>query len=94
MTSPTTLHTILITGINGFIATEVALTFLEAGYAVRGTVRSIEKAELWKASYAQYIDRLQVCVLFFDMWRSLMQERDLSLSKWQISPSLELWMTL
>ncbi|KAK0659442.1 putative oxidoreductase [Cercophora samala] len=31
----------LITGINGFIAARTALTFLQAGYRVRGTARSV-----------------------------------------------------
>lgn len=35
---------VLLTGISGFIAKHVALQLLEAGYAVRGTVRSMDRA--------------------------------------------------
>ncbi|KAK3996252.1 SGNH hydrolase-type esterase domain-containing protein [Cladorrhinum sp. PSN332] len=38
MSSP---PTILITGLNGYIAAHTALRFLKAGYSVRGTVRSL-----------------------------------------------------
>jgi nucleoside-diphosphate-sugar epimerase len=34
---------VLVTGINGYIASSVVKAFLEAGYRVRGTVRSFEK---------------------------------------------------
>ncbi len=37
--------TVLITGISGFIAKHVAAKFLAAGYAVRGTVRSLDRAD-------------------------------------------------
>jgi len=37
--------TVLVTGVNGFIAAHVADQFLEAGYNVRGTVRSKSKAD-------------------------------------------------
>jgi len=36
---------VLITGVSGFIASHTALQFLEAGYKVRGTVRSKDKAD-------------------------------------------------
>ena len=36
---------VLITGVSGFIASHTANQFLEAGYRVRGTVRSLEKAD-------------------------------------------------
>ncbi|KAI0819478.1 NAD-P-binding protein [Trametes gibbosa] len=38
---------VLISGLNGFIATDIALAFLQAGYRVRGTVRSQAKADTW-----------------------------------------------
>ncbi len=38
-------NTVLVTGVSGFIAKHVALAFLKAGYRVRGTVRSMAKAE-------------------------------------------------
>jgi len=36
--------TVLVTGASGFIAQQLILDLLEAGYQVRGTVRSLEKA--------------------------------------------------
>ncbi|KAI0651293.1 NAD-P-binding protein [Trametes meyenii] len=47
MTSSTEL--VLISGVNGFVATEIALAFLQAGYRVRGTVRTQAKADGWAA---------------------------------------------
>jgi dihydroflavonol-4-reductase len=35
----------LITGVSGFIAKHIALRFLQAGWAVRGTLRSMDRAE-------------------------------------------------
>ncbi|KAH9855623.1 NAD-P-binding protein [Lenzites betulinus] len=43
----TSSELVLISGLNGFIATDIALAFLQAGYRVRGTVRSQAKAETW-----------------------------------------------
>jgi nucleoside-diphosphate-sugar epimerase len=36
---------VLITGVSGYIASQTANQFLEAGYRVRGTVRSEAKAK-------------------------------------------------
>ena len=36
----TVRHVVLITGVNGYIATHTAAAFLRAGFAVRGTVRT------------------------------------------------------
>ncbi|VUC24634.1 unnamed protein product [Clonostachys rosea] len=41
---------VLVTGINGYIAGVVAKTFLDHGYKVRGTVRSVSKYD-WMPSY-------------------------------------------
>lgn len=38
-------ETVLITGISGFIAKHIAAKFLGAGYAVRGTVRRLDRAD-------------------------------------------------
>jgi nucleoside-diphosphate-sugar epimerase len=38
--------TVLITGLNGFIAVHTALHFLQHGWHVRGTVRSLAKMEV------------------------------------------------
>jgi nucleoside-diphosphate-sugar epimerase len=37
---------VLVTGINGFVAAHVADQLLRAGYKVRGTARTVEKAEI------------------------------------------------
>ncbi|KAI9285101.1 putative cinnamoyl-CoA reductase [Umbelopsis sp. AD052] len=37
---------VLVTGVNGFIATHVAIQLLQAGYSVTGTVRSQAKADV------------------------------------------------
>ena len=43
---------ILLTGASGFIAKHVALQLLEAGYRVRGTVRTVEKGETLRRTLA------------------------------------------
>jgi dihydroflavonol-4-reductase len=52
MTKPT----VLVTGVSGFIAKHCALEMLKAGYGVRGTVRSLERADEVKASLAKHVD--------------------------------------
>jgi dihydroflavonol-4-reductase len=46
--------TVLVTGISGFIAKHVALKLLEAGYDVRGTVRSAGRADEVRAAVAEH----------------------------------------
>ena len=62
MSSP---KTVLVTGVSGFIATHVALRFLENGWNVRGTVRSEDKgkkvAEL--PCFKSYGDKLSFTVV-------------------------------
>ncbi|TGO26465.1 hypothetical protein BPAE_0059g00350 [Botrytis paeoniae] len=54
-------RTVLITGINGYIASVLGLHLLQAGYSVRGTTRRISSAEpLLKGPYAPYIDRVKI----------------------------------
>ncbi|HEX2018682.1 MAG TPA: aldehyde reductase [Aurantimonas sp.] len=58
-----TTDTILLTGISGFIAKHVALELLGAGYRVRGTVRTPEKAAEVQATLAGQgapVDRLDI----------------------------------
>lgn len=43
------MPTVLITGLNGFVAVHTALIFLKNGWKVKGTVRSMEKGEKVKA---------------------------------------------
>jgi nucleoside-diphosphate-sugar epimerase len=53
---------ILISGVNGFIASQTAKAFLNAGYSVRGTVRSKSSAEGLLRVLQHYVeaDRLEV----------------------------------
>jgi nucleoside-diphosphate-sugar epimerase len=48
--------TVLITGISGFIARHCAVEMLNAGYGVRGTVRSLSRGEEVRASLAKHAD--------------------------------------
>ena len=48
--------TVLITGISGFIARHCAVEMLNAGYGVRGTVRSLSRGGEVKASLAKHAD--------------------------------------
>lgn len=52
--------TVLITGINGYIAGTTALAFLKAGYSVRGTARSLSSATPLLSALSEYSDRLSV----------------------------------
>lgn len=56
-------QTILITGISGFVASHIAHTFLDAGYKVRGTVRSDKSIDSVKKAHAKYADRLSFTVV-------------------------------
>jgi dihydroflavonol-4-reductase len=51
-----TRPTVLITGISGFIARHCAVEMLNAGYAVRGTVRSLPRAAEVAASLSRHAD--------------------------------------
>lgn len=48
--------TVLITGISGFIAKHCAVAFLQAGYRVRGTVRSQTKADEVRRALGAHAD--------------------------------------
>ncbi|MGV8986441.1 MAG: NAD-dependent epimerase/dehydratase family protein [Cypionkella sp.] len=45
----------LITGVSGFIAKHIALRFLQAGWSVRGTLRSPERAEEVRKALAPHL---------------------------------------
>jgi dihydroflavonol-4-reductase len=47
---------VLVSGISGFIARHCAVDLLNAGYAVRGTVRSLQRAAEVKDSLARHAD--------------------------------------
>ncbi|KAM5346460.1 hypothetical protein ACJ41O_009465 [Fusarium nematophilum] len=51
---------VLVTGANGYIAGPVIAAFLEAGYAVRGTVRSKSSADGLVKALSQYGDDLEI----------------------------------
>lgn len=54
---------ILVSGANGYIAIWVVRTLLEKGYAVRGTVRSLEKGTHLKDTFAKYGDKFELAVV-------------------------------
>ncbi|QSZ33618.1 hypothetical protein DSL72_005186 [Monilinia vaccinii-corymbosi] len=59
--SPSNNQTVLITGINGYIASVLGLHLLKAGYSLRGTARRISSTDLLlKGPYAPYIDRVKI----------------------------------
>ncbi|KAJ6498049.1 NAD-P-binding protein [Mycena vitilis] len=55
--------TVLITGITGFAATHTALAFLEAGYTVKGTARTVVKAQDWIARFPAHSARFEYAVV-------------------------------
>ena len=50
---------VLVTGANGYIATWLIRTLLEQGYAVRGTVRSVEKGEHLQEQFSSWRERFE-----------------------------------
>ena len=54
---------VLVTGANGYIAVWVAKTFLEQGFAVRGTVRSEGKATHLRELFKSFGDRFEVVIV-------------------------------
>ena len=54
---------VLITGANGFIATWAVKVFLDAGFSVRGTVRSPTKADHLKTMFSSHGDRLEFAIV-------------------------------
>jgi len=55
--------TVLITGINGYIAGNTAKEFLNAGYSVRGTARSLARTKELEAALKPYLDAGQLTIV-------------------------------
>ncbi|MCJ1394595.1 hypothetical protein MMC18_007475, partial [Xylographa bjoerkii] len=52
---------VLVSGINGYIASTIGLDLLKKGYTLRGTSRSAHSADaLLKGAYKDYVDRVQM----------------------------------
>ena len=47
---------VLLTGISGFLGGHVALQLLQQGYTVRGSVRSLDKAEKVRKTLAAHVE--------------------------------------
>jgi NADPH-dependent methylglyoxal reductase len=62
MASPSS-QTILITGASGFVASHIIRAFLEAGYNVRGTVRSMSSTEKVKIAQGPLASKLSFSVV-------------------------------
>ena len=54
---------VLVTGANGYLATWVVKKYLEEGYSVRGTVRSLSKSAFLNDKFAHYGDRFELVVV-------------------------------
>ena len=54
---------VLVTGANGYLATWVVKKYLEAGYSVRGSVRSLSKSAFLNDKFAHYKDRFELVVV-------------------------------
>lgn len=54
---------VLVTGANGYIATWIVNFLLEAGFAVRGTVRSDDKAAPLHKLFASFGDKFETVVV-------------------------------
>lgn len=52
-------HTVLVTGVSGYVGQHCAAELLRSGYSVRGTVRSMAKAETIKTALAKVSTRLE-----------------------------------
>jgi nucleoside-diphosphate-sugar epimerase len=70
-------HPILITGITGYIGSHIALQLLELGYQVRGSVRSLTKAEALKTTLSKLVDTSRLSFVEADLlnpesWRAAM----------------------
>ena len=56
-------ETILVSGASGFIAAHVLNAFLDAGFHVRGAVRSSKSADAVRKTHAAYGDALSFAIV-------------------------------
>jgi uncharacterized protein YbjT (DUF2867 family) len=56
-------QTILVTGASGYVAAHVIRQFLEAGYKVRGTVRSESTASKVKKVHEKYCENVSTVIV-------------------------------
>ncbi len=54
---------VLVTGANGYLATWVVKKYLEVGYSVRGTVRSLSKSAFLNEKFAHHGDRFEPVIV-------------------------------
>ncbi|OJT04624.1 NADPH-dependent methylglyoxal reductase GRE2 [Trametes pubescens] len=54
---------VLVTGANGFIAVWTVKALLDAGFSVRGAVRSLSKAEHLKTIFSSYAGKLEFAIV-------------------------------
>ncbi|KAF8270657.1 NAD-P-binding protein [Lactarius quietus] len=54
---------VLVTGANGYLAVWTVKKYLEAGYSVRGTVRSLSRSAFLKEQFVEYGERLELVVV-------------------------------
>ena len=54
---------VLVTGANGFIAAWIVKSLLQAGFSVKGTVRSQEKTGYLRDTFKSFGDKLELVVV-------------------------------
>ncbi len=54
---------VLVTGANGYVAVWVVKSYLEKGFAVRGTVRSESKGKYLRQLFQSYGDKFELVVV-------------------------------
>ena len=59
---PPSSTTILVTAVTGFVASHIISQALDLGYTVRGTARTLEKAEAFKTVYGNHSNYFPVVV--------------------------------
>jgi len=54
---------VLVTGANGYVATWITKKYLEAGYSIRGAVRSLSKSAFLNDEFGHYGERFELVVV-------------------------------